>query len=253
MYFEIIKRKMNFRKNNLLLIPLFFFIACKKENMLDLFKRTGKIVKETRIVSHVRNFSAGKGKINCFFTRDTVFKVEVEAGKNLIDLIKTEVIGDTLFITNHNRCNFSRSYKPQINIYISTPDLRKIIQRGAGTIKSTNTIKGDSLFLETWSSGDVYVDLDCDYLKTHVHNSTAVYATGSARSHDAYMWHNSTFFGDNLNTDYTSVYDNTTGNFYCNANIRISATMRLNGDIIYSGNPAISVDYSGGTGKIIPK
>ncbi len=244
---------MIFRKNNLLLIAVIFLVTCKKENMFDMIKRTGKIVKETRTVSHVRNFSVGKGKINCFFTNDAVFKVEVEAGKNLIDLIKTEVKGDTLFITNHNKFNFARSYKPQINVYISTPDFRKIIQRGVGTIKSTNTIKGDSILVETWSSGDIYMDVDCDYLITHLHKSTAVYATGSAKFHYATMWHNSTFFGENLNTDITTIYYNTTGNFYCHANNELNVSMRLNGDVIYSGNPVISIDDLGGTGNVIRK
>ena len=244
---------MIFKKNILLFIIALFFAACKKENMFDMLKRTGEIVKETRTISHVRNFSVGKGKINCYFTRDTVFKVEVEAGKNLIGLIETEIKGDTLFISNHNRCNFARSYKPQINIYISTPDLREIIQRGVGTIKSTNTITGDSIIVETWSSGDIYMDVDCNYLKTHTHNSTAIYATGIAKYHYSSMWHNSTFFGENLNTDTTSIYYNTTGNFYCAANNSLNVSMRLSGDVIYSGNPVINIDPLGGTGRVIPK
>ncbi len=238
-------------KNIFLFIPVFFLFTCKKENMFDCLKPTGKIVREERSIVHARYFNIGKGKINCYFTQDSIYKIEVEAGKNLIGLIKTEVKGDTLFITNHNKCNFMRSYKPQINIYISTPDLKKIIQNGVGTIKSTNTIARDSIYLETWGSPDIYFNVNCDFLQTHVHNSTAVYTSGFAKNHFAYMWHNSTFFGDNLNTNYTYIFDNTTGNFHCNASNEIDAAIQLSGDIYYSGNPLINVDNIGGTGKLI--
>ena len=245
--------KMNFCKNSFVILLVFLLSTCKKDNMCDCLKGTGKIVRQERILPHTRYFKFGKGKMTCYFTNDSVFKVEVEAGSHLIDLITTEVKGDTLFLRNDNKCNFVRSYKPEINIYISTPDLRGIIQRGVGTIKSTNTIKGDSLLVETWSSGDITLDVDCNYFKSHLHEGTALYVSGNAVFHDSQMWHNSTFFGENLKTVNTYEYDNTTGNFYCNVSNSLMAHIVLSGNIIYSGNPQLDVINSGGTGKVMKK
>ena len=218
---------MIFLKKHLFIIPLFFLLTCKKENNCDCLKGTGKIVKEERTVAHVNYFKFGRGKLNCFITNDSIYKVEIEAGSHLIDLIKTEVRGDTLFFTNDNKCNFMRSYKPQINIYISTPDLVGIIQTGVGKIKSTNTLTGSFISVETWSSGDVTLDVNCDDFKSHLHKSTALYVTGTAKNHYSYMWHNSTFFGENLKTVNTYEYDNTTGNFYCDVSNSLMAQIVL--------------------------
>ena len=235
------------------LLLLLFLFACKKENNCDCLKRTGDIVKQERTVPYLRYFKFGKGKLNCFITNDSSYKVEIEAGNNLIDLIKTEVNGDTLTFSDYNKCNFSRSYKPQINIYLSTPDMAGIIQNGVGTIKSTNTLTGSFLSVETWSSGDITLDIDCHNFQSHLHKSTALTVTGKAANHYSSMWHNSTFFGENLKTTTTIVENNTTGNFYCTVDSLLNASIRLSGEIIYSGNPVIHVNDQGGSGKITKK
>ena len=227
--------------------------SCKKENRWDLLKGTGEVIKEERTIPPVRYFNIGKGKINCYFTYDSIFKVEVEAGKKLIGLIKTELNGDTLFMTDENKCNFVRSYKHEINIYISSPDVKTITQYGVGLVKSTNTLVGTSLDIESWGAGDFYLDVQCNYLRTHTHKSTAVYITGTATTHNTELWHNSTLFGDDLKTQTTYVYDNTTGNIYCEADSQLTASIRLSGNIIYSGNPHVDVIDLGGTGTITKK
>jgi hypothetical protein len=236
----------------LAIILLFFLSTCKKENRCDCLKGTGKITRQERKVPHVRYFNFGKGKMTCYITNDSVFKVEVQAGSNLINLVKTEIKNDTLFLSNNNICNFVRSYKPDINIYISTPDPKAIIQKGVSIIRSTNTIKADSLLVETWSTGDITLDVDCNYFKSHLHEGTALYARGTAKYHTSSMWHNSTFFGEQLITTGTYVYHNTTGNFYCNVSDNLTANMAFSGNIIYSGNPQLHVTKSG-TGQVIKK
>ena len=240
-------------KNTFAFIILLLLIACKKENRWDMIKRTGKEIKEERIVAHVKYFNFGKGKMNFYFTNSPTYKVEVEAGENLIDLIKTFVKGDTLYVTNENKCNWARSYKPQVNIYISTPDLRQVVEYGQGQLKSTNTLTGQFLSFETWSTCDIAIDINCDSLRTHLHNSASVTATGFAKTHYSSMWHNSTFWGDDLITESTEIYNNTTGNFYCHVNSELSAAMVLSGNIIYSGSPSIRIDNLGGIGKVLKK
>src|SRR6267378_7712006 len=96
------EKRMNCVKNILAILTVCFFFTCKKENLCDCLKRTGDIVRQERKLTHVRNFNFGTGKLNCFITRDSVCKIVVEAGSNLVNLVKTEVRNDTLFITNHN-------------------------------------------------------------------------------------------------------------------------------------------------------
>lgn len=241
----------SFKQAVIALLIIFSLSTCKKENMCDCLKGTGKMITQDRAVAQVSNFRFGQGKMNCFFTQDSVFSVRVEAGKHLINLIKTEVIHDTLVVSNDNVCNFVRSYKPEINIYITTPKIHSIKHNGTGKIFGTNTIHADSLTVETWSSGDIIMDIDCNYLYSHLHEGTALYLSGKCVEHSSQMWHNSTLFGNKLITDYTYVYQNTSGNFYCNVTNALTVVMVYSGNVIYSGSPSVSIIENGGNGKVM--
>ena len=78
--------------------------------MCDCLKSTGDIIKEQRFV---KDFTTLVVHDNIFvtLTQDTENSLEVEAGENLLSLIKTDVDGGTLTITNDNSCNWVLSYK----------------------------------------------------------------------------------------------------------------------------------------------
>ncbi len=55
--------------------------SCKKENRCDCIKRTGPIVKETRVLAEFTRVEA-EDNLNVFITQDTVQEVVIEAGEN---------------------------------------------------------------------------------------------------------------------------------------------------------------------------
>lgn len=125
-----------------------FFAGCKKENMCDCFKRTGPIVRESRDLSGFDRIMV-ENNVNVFITQDSVFKVEIEAGDNIEALIKTEVVDGTLYCRNKNRCNWARSYKKPLNIYITMPVIKYITSDGTGNITSLNTITTPEFDVQT--------------------------------------------------------------------------------------------------------
>ena len=76
--------------------------------MGDCFKSTGKIVDEYRAVQQFNEIQV-MNNINLFITYDTIQEIRVEAGKNLVNLIKTDVNNNRLIIKNNNKCNWIRS------------------------------------------------------------------------------------------------------------------------------------------------
>src|ERR1700741_2007308 len=111
------------------------FLSCKKENMCDCVKSSGK----TNIISHsVAGFNCitAKDKMDVYLTQGPEYEVKVEAGENLQRLIKVELDGETLKVFNNNRCNWVRGYKERIKIYITAPNFKYIKNMGLGTIES---------------------------------------------------------------------------------------------------------------------
>ena len=94
--------------------------SCKKENLCDCVKTTGSHKVEYRSLQNFRCIYL-KDKMDLYITQDSSYEVRVEAGSNLMGLIKTELDGETLKVFNNNRCNWVRGYKHKINVYVSAP------------------------------------------------------------------------------------------------------------------------------------
>lgn len=227
------------------------FWSCRKENACDCIKRTGDIVKEARTLNFTSHLFIESSKINVYLKQAPVYTVEVEAGKNLIGLIETETAGDTLFIRNKNRCNIMRSYKPQVNIYISTPDISYIKHYGAGKLIGLNTINTNNLTIFTMSSCDIYLDVNMDAISTHIHKTTYLELKGKVNRQVHYMSHNATLNARQLQNGYTWITNNSTGNAYLATNAQLDVNIHKNGDVYYSGAPTQVHTNITGTGKLI--
>jgi hypothetical protein len=234
----------------LLLLASATGISCKKENMCDCIKRTGDIVKESRELDPFSRIYV-TDNVNVFITQDSVHKVLVEAGDNLIDLVKTEVVNGEIRIGNKNRCNWTRSYKPQINVYLHMPEVRYVLSEGVGTVKSTNVITTPDIDYETRSLGDIHLTVDNNSVIGHMHGAGDIYLSGHTRHHACNIVGNGFIRAAELNTGYTWISSNTSGNSYVKVNDLLQVLVEGSGDIIYSGEPDHIDKVITGTGKLI--
>ena len=230
-----------------------FLPSCKKENMLDLVKGTGPMVLENRDLPVFTDIQVGINKVNVFITQDDHFDVKVQAGSHLIKLVTTEVRDGRLFIENNNKCNFMRSYKDPINVFIHMPKLLHIYHAGAGTIQSQNTITGDTIDILTKSSGDVKMDINCYHVRTHMHSCGDITLTGNCSEHDCYATGNGFFHGEALGTSYSWVFTRSSGDVSVVASNLLIVDIESIGDVFYSGNPPIIEKQLAGTGRLIEK
>jgi hypothetical protein len=233
---------MNFKRRNFFLsvcsivILCMFFSACKKENACDCIKRTGDIIRDTRSLSGFTKLLI-KDNVNVFITQDSVFEVTVEAGKNIAPLIITEIDGTTLVCRNTNRCNFTRSYKKPLNIYIHMPIIIDIDCRGTGNVKSLNTIETPAIHLNTISSGNTELTLNTPQLTTSMHGSADLTLYGTALGHECYSGGSGFLIAAGLHTNYTYLHSTTLGLCYIYVANQLICRLDQKGDIFCYGNP----------------
>jgi hypothetical protein len=233
---------MNFKTRNVFLyvcgivILCMFFSACKKENACDCIKRTGDIIEDKRSLSGFTQLMI-KDNVNVFITQDSVFEVTVEAGKNIAPLIITEVVGTTLVCRNTNRCNFTRSYKKPLNIYIHMPLITDIDSRGTGNVKSLNTIETPAIHLNTISSGNTELILNTPQLTTSMHGSADLTLYGMALGHECYSGGSGFLNAAGLHTNYTYLHSTTLGLCYIYVANQLICRLDQKGDIFCYGNP----------------
>ncbi len=238
----------------LMFAALLVMISCKKENRSDCFKSTGNIIKEERVAGNIKKIELYEN-INLIITQDTVNKITVEAGEHLLPLIITEMDNDTLVIKNNNKCNWVRSFKKEINVYVTVKDLAQITTYGSGDVISTNTLTNDFLMLEMWSGGgsaDLTINATESYFKIHT-GSSDITVKGFSNSNYIYLGGNGWMWCDNLFTNFTEVTSLGTGDCYVNVSQALNVSIYYIGNVYYSDNSNLSIIYTdtSGAGKLI--
>jgi hypothetical protein len=226
--------------------------ACKKENRWDCIKRTGEQTTDTRILPPFTNIYL-KDNIDVFITQGAVQEVKIVAGKNLVSLIKTEVINGELHLRNDNKCNWARSYiKGTIAVYITLPTISYIENDGSGNIKSQNTISCDNISMMTKESGDIELSLNATTLVYIVClGSSDITLHGKTPTLGIYHLSEGYLYCQDIQTDNTWTESKASGNEYLNVKNYLKASIEWAGDVYYTGNPpAIQVEVNG-KGKLI--
>ncbi len=235
------------------LLVLLTFSTCKRENMCDCIKGTGKRISQTRDLASFSSLLM-KDNMDVYFTQslDGSFEVVVEAGKQLVDLVKTKVDTGLLTITNNNVCNWMRSYeKGKIKVFIKAPQLLKIINDGSGNFYSENTIHQKVIDYYIRNYGNINLQLQCDVANGHFHGAGDANVSGSAKEHTIHCTGQSFVLAHELQTVYTWIYHNSSGTIRVKVSDKLIANLYNIGNAHYSGNPTIIEHYSYGKGQLI--
>jgi len=217
--------------------------SCKKENAGDCFKSSGKAQTSDRALSAFNKIRV-EDRIDVFITQSPNYSVKVEAGKNLLSNIKTEVKDSTLYIRNINKCNFIRHPKNSIvKVFVSLPYLKYLRNGGVGTVYLENEFTQDSMYVSVANSGEVHLNVNLIYLHTSTHGNGDIYAKGFVDYGNHYTnGTNYLRFQDLIIQNRIDLNSYSIGHCYINAPTNpIGGLMKLEiweaGNIYYKGEP----------------
>ena len=227
--------------------------SCNKENCPDCLQKAGEVTREVRQLGAFREIHLSD-RIQLVLTLDTVNEAIVEAGKNLIPEIVTQVEDGTLTIRDDNTCNWVRSYQNSITVYLKLKDLRKIIYDGSGDITATNEIKVDTLEMNFWDgSGKIQLQTDCHELRIHLHTGCGdAYISGRADNEYCYSRGNGQIHTENVDVPGVYIDASCTGDLFVKASKHIFARLKYDGNVYYWGQPSNVESEITGNGKLIP-
>ena len=233
------------------LILLFFISSCEKENRPDCFTSTGKETTESRILGGFTKIHMDDG-INVFITESAQRSVAVTGGSNLLDNVITEVKDGILNIKNRNKCNWVRSFKRDINVYINIDSLDEIQHSGSGNIDILNTLKSSRFIINMLqSSGNINLNLEGNYVELKIHTGPAkVTATGNANELIIYNSSPGIIDAQDFTCQKALAINRNTGRLYVNASNTLKAEIFGSGNIYYIGSPTIDLAIYG-DGKLV--
>jgi hypothetical protein len=234
-------------------LVLMIFVSCSKEKQCDCLKSTGNIITEERSVLPFNQIKI-EDKINLFLKQDTFYSVKVEAGENLLSDIVSEVNDSILEIRNENRCNWIRSFKPEINVYVTFTDIWHLIyEKGAGTVITEDTIFTDYFQLDDREgTGSLSFLLHTEKSWFNLHTGPAD-LTVKGISPVCYLFSAGNGPADlrYFKTSATYLTSKSTSDCYIWATDELDVWIDYIGNVYYTGNPSnISHNYTG-SGRLI--
>lgn len=228
----------------------FLLLSCNKENRWDCIKRTGKVTEESRTLPAFNKIRL-RDNVDVYIKQGPVQEVRVEAGDNLVPLIRTEVDSGILDIDNKNLCNWARSYKRgTISVYITIPEIRFIWNFGSGVISSQDTLVCDTLDIWAHQSGDVDLTLNANLIYTNQHTTGDITLKGNSAALSTWHAGEGYLYCEDLHVLNAFLHSKCSGNDYVRVQNDLVATIDWEGNIYYYGNPTVTLKGSG-IGKLI--
>lgn len=242
----------------IMLLLAVVFTGCKKASERKCFKSAG--AETTREVILTEDFDRMKlhPHIAYELIQDSLNKVVIHGGENLVNFIECKVVDGLLEIENTNKCAFLRAGKKNKNkivVEIHFTSLINIHYEGSEYMKSIGTIHSDYFtMLIRDGAGPVELTMDSKVVDADISHGWGSY-TLHGTTQTARIGARSNGFCDVRDltiTDSVYVASDTPGDVYLHANgIPLYGFIKGSGNVYYSGTPSkISVVLSN-TGELI--
>ena len=236
----------------LILMLLLILSGCSKDEGVCV-SSTGKIEVQDRGNIAYHSIMV-HDNINLILTQDTAFNnIKVEAGKNLINGITTEIDSGRLVIRNTNSCSWLRSFEVPVNVYLTFTQLDTIVFRAAGNISCTNKWANYSVYLEV-IEGAGKLNLDVQAYRSYImvrYGTTAINVSGTSEVSTLISYGFGPFHAEDLISKFTYTSSYSPNDMWVYSSIELTAEIGNIGNIYYRGNPATIDANIKGEGKLI--
>lgn len=241
---------------NIKSIILFVCLLCLLsacEETFDCFKGTGKMTVETRNLGSFSSLHIDDD-IHVELVQDSITKVEIRAGSNLMDELETSVIDGTLYLRNNNACKWGRSYKHEIHATVWFQSLNSINYRGSGMVRSGDTLHVAELDIFVKGNGSMELTMVASKMKVVGELGAGdLVLRGTTDLLDVAVYHAGLFDFLQLKANSVKIHHNGSNTVYVHVLQDLYANISHVGDIYYEGNPQVIEVQGEGEGNILKR
>jgi hypothetical protein len=266
----------------------------KKSIFFTLFLLLGVICAQAqnRETRNVGNFTKIAFRVpgKLYLKQGSPQKVEIEADKDILKEIETEIEGNKLVIEKEGKWMDWKSDDKDIKIYITVPTIEGVSVSGSGEVLGQTKITGTDLDLNVSGSGNLTLDIEasgnvegnvsgsgdinltgkCKSYESDVSGSGKVdldlaiqnkadfsvsgsgkiEAKGSAENVEAAISGSGKVLAANLETNRCDVKISGSGDVEINVKSELDANITGSGSVQYKGNPSKVNSHASGSGKV---
>lgn len=236
------------------LVPLLLFVlaGCQREQWDDCITSTGAMQVEERMVGAFDRVDLGD-RIDLVLEDRASGSITVEAGRNLIGQVTTEVNDGTLRIRNAMRCNWVRSFKPRITVHVPVSGLCRMTVRGTGDVVCTDTIHCDYFLLEQWGAeGSTQLLLHTTRSDIAMHTGAgSITVQGRTELLELFSGIMAPIDAHGITASTVNVNNGGVADIRCRTSGELNVRIDDVGDVYYSGSPATINRTINGSGRLI--
>jgi len=174
-----------------------------------------------------------------YLYQDTVCKLSLEGGSNLIPNIDYEIIDGKLKITNSNTAQWSRNYD-KIKLHISVKKLLYMDIHESSSIQCIDTLITPQLKVFSITDyADFFLLVKCDnfYFVNDGRSGVYIEIKGSARNFDAWARASAIIHADEFVAENVIIETESIGDCYVYVTKKLAVEINNSGKIYYKGTP----------------
>lgn len=203
-------------------------------------KGNGNVVKEDRKVDSFHQVKVS-GAFEVYVTQGSSEALTVEADENLMEMIKTKVVGGMLKIYTEGSIRKSTA----LRIYLTIRDLDFVGISGAVEFKSKGTLNLDELAIHGSGATDVELNLKVKELELEVSGASELELSGTADEFDFEASGASELYAFDLVAEEVSLDISGAAEAKVHATRELSIEASGAASVKYKGNPSVEQDISG--------
>ena len=229
-----------------LLIPaLFIFPSCEK------IIGEGPLVTETRTVSNFTGVSSEmSGKVN--FTIAPDYKVEITAQRNILDVVRTDVVNGVLHVDFKDGVRVKKHEDLTINITAPAADYFRL--SGSGNMDVFGDVVANNLQVKLSGAGNIAIQktIITDKIDAEVSGAGDIsIMDGSAINENLKISGSGKIDLEGINAENAVVKVSGSGDTKVSLSGNLDVNISGSGSVYHHGNPIIKTKISG-SGRVIP-
>ena len=228
------------------LLISFFISSCRKS--IFPVKGKGDLVLQTRTLNDCGGIHLAMAA-DVKIIKDSIYKLEISAQQNILDIITTEVSGGILTINTKN-INIYKT-KP-IAISVHMPSLKNVEISGSGNMNSNDIWSAETFESRVSGSGNISISgINATNIYSTISGSGDInFLSGTSANSYLKVSGSGNCKTENLVSKNVEATISGSGDIYCNAIDDLNATISGSGNIHYKGRPRIQQHISG-SGNLI--
>ncbi|MBE3131783.1 MAG: DUF2807 domain-containing protein [Acidobacteria bacterium] len=208
----------------------------------DLVIGSGRSSTEGRSVASYTGIDL-QGSGTVLLTMGSTRSISVSADDNLLELVRTDVVGNTLKL-GFNQGARVRTVAPLV-FRVTAPDIQELAISGSGDIKGQSVIRADRLSLSIGGSGSIQAAVAVEELSVSIRGSGSLDIKGSADTQEVRINGSVNYDGRDLRSANATIRVNGSGDSMVSVSRELDVNIAGSGNVTFSGSPKTTIRTSG--------